>query len=110
VAFSSRVRSIVVTPYYAQNTLCRSKREMACLRQPSMADAALVIAQGGVYCGIVKFRWPLVIAYSALFTVFFHYEIRYTNSIWIEFVGGLIIYLACTAAYIVVFEKKAPRN
>jgi hypothetical protein len=63
------------------------------------ADAALVITQGGVYCGIVKFRWPLVITYSALFTVFFHYEIRYTHSIWIEFVGGLIIYVACNAAY-----------
>jgi len=70
-----------------------------------------VIAQGGVYCGIVKFRWPLVIAYSALFTVFFHYEIRHTHSIWIEFVGGLIIYVACTAAYVSFFEKKtSPRN
>ena len=69
-----------------------------------------MIAQGGVYCGIVKFRWPLVIAYSALFTVFFHYEIRYTNSIWIEFAGGLIIYAACTAAYVVLFEKKTSRR
>ena len=69
-----------------------------------------MIAQVGVYCGIVKFRWPLVIAYSALFTVFFHYEIRYTHSIWIEFVGGLIIYVACTAAYVVLFEKKTSQR
>ena len=74
------------------------------------ANPSLVIAQVGVYCGIVKFRWPLVIAYSALFTVFFHYEIRYTHSIWIEFVGGLIIYVACTAAYVVLFEKKTSQR
>jgi hypothetical protein len=73
------------------------------------ADAALVIAEVGAYCGIVKFRWPLVIACGALFTVFFHYEIRYTQSIWIEFVGGLIIYVAFTAAYVVLFEKKTSR-
>jgi len=59
-----------------------------------------VIVKGEVYRGSVKFRWPLVIAYSALFTVFFHYEIRYTHSIGIEFVGGLIIYVACTVAYV----------
>jgi len=53
----------------------------------------------------MKFRWPLVIAYSALFTIFFHYEIRYTNSIWIEFIGGLIIYAVWTAAYVALFEK-----
>src|ERR1700730_7783917 len=53
----------------------------------------LVVAKGRVYCDIVKFRWPLVIACSALFTVFFHYEIRYTNSIWVEFIGGLIIWV-----------------
>ena len=61
--------------------------------------------------GGVKFRWPLVIAYSALFAGFFHYEIRYTNSIWIEFVGGLTIYGVCTAAYVALFEKhKSSRN
>jgi hypothetical protein len=64
-----------------------------------------------VYCHIVKFRWPLVIASSALFTIFFHYEIRYTRSIWIELVGGLIIYAVCTIAYVFLFEKKtSPRD
>ena len=61
--------------------------------------------------GVVKFRWPLVIAGSVLFTVFFHYEIRYTHSIWIEVVGGMIIWVACTIAYVFLFEKKiSPRN
>ena len=74
-------------------------------------DDRLVIAIGWVYCDIVKFRWPLVIVCSALFTIFFHYEIRYTHSIWIEFVGGLIILVACTIAYVFLFEKKtSPRN
>ena len=59
-----------------------------------------MIVKGEVYCGSVKFRWPLVIAYSALFTIFFHYEIRHTNSIWIEIVGGLIVYVAYAVAYI----------
>ena len=70
-----------------------------------------MIAIGRVYCDIVKFRWPLVIACCTLFTIFFHYEIRYTHSIWIEFVGGLIIWVVCTIAYVFLFEKKtSPRN
>lgn len=55
---------------------------------------------------VVKFRWPLVIVCSALFTIFFHYEVRYTNSIWIEFIGGIIIWVVSTAAYVLLFEKK----
>ena len=70
-----------------------------------------MIAKGRGYCGTVKFRWPLVIVCSALFSIFFHYEIRYTHSIWIEFVGGLILWLASTIVYVFLFEKKtSPRN
>ncbi len=55
----------------------------------------------------MKTRWPASIAFVVLFTVFFHYEIRWHQpSIWIEFLGGAIIYVACNIAYIALFEKK----
>jgi hypothetical protein len=79
---------------------------VSCSDVSSQVLARLVIALGPVYCDIVKFRRPLVIAFSALLTIFFQYEIRYTHSIWIEFVGGLIIYVVGTVAYVFLFERK----
>jgi hypothetical protein len=55
----------------------------------------------------VKFRWPVLIAFPVLFSIFFHYEIRWhQRSMWVEIVGGAVIYLACNIAYVVLFEKK----
>jgi hypothetical protein len=61
------------------------------------------------YCGVVKTSWPALIAFSLLFSVFFHYANRHHVSTWIEFAGGVIILLACNLAYSVL-KKKSPAN
>ena len=55
-----------------------------------------------MYREIVITKWPVIVAFVPLFVVFFHYANRHQLSFWMEFVGGAIIYVACTAAYMVL--------
>jgi hypothetical protein len=55
--------------------------------------------------GGVKIKWSIAFLYSLLFSVFFHYAERLYHSIFIDLVGGVIIYASCNFAYFVLFEK-----